>query len=451
MVKKGSNASFSQDPDLLVGLDLGTSKVVVVVAEREARTGEAQIIGVGQAPSHGIRKGLIVNLDHAVQAIRQAKADAENMVGLDLREATVAFSGSDLFSVRSKGMVSLGRNPRPVMQLDIERVIEAAQTEVSVPANQSTLHTIPVEYSLDGHGGIDDPLGMTGMRLEIDLQSVIVPTAVIQNVLNCVEKAGLEVAGLLAKPLAASLGSLSPEEETAGAVVVDIGGGTTGVAVFSEGRPRRLSLIPVGGDHITNDLACVLRIPLSKAEEIKKEVSLFADEEALGETLEFELRGRIYNPTVREITDVVKCRVEELFDVLVRGEIAEAGISMLPAGLVLTGGVAKTIDFDGYVSEVLDMPTRAAYPVDANRMPPGRNGLEYTAGAGIIRYVIEKERSPLRFMEPSLELLRGGRPPRMVPGGEDRSRPSGKPARSGPQISFSKIFESIKRSFRELF
>jgi cell division protein FtsA len=452
-MKKGSNTSFSQEPDLLVGLDLGTSKVVVVVAERDAKTGEAQIIGVGQAPSHGIRKGLIVNLDHAVQAIRQAKADAENMVGLDLREATVAFSGSDMASIRSKGMVSLGRTPRQVMQLDVERVIEAAQTEVSVPANQSILHTIPVEYSLDGHGGIDDPLGMTGMRLEIDLQSVIVPTAVIQNVLNCVERAGFEAVGLLVKPLASALGVLSPEEETAGAVVVDVGGGTTGLAVFSEGRPRRLALIPVGGDHITNDLACVLRIPLSKAEEIKKEVSLFADEESLEETLEFEIRGRTYVPTIREVTEVIRCRIEELFDSLVRPEIAEAGISMLPAGIVLTGGVAKTRDAEAFVQEILQMPARLAYPVDANRMPPGRNSLEYAAGAGIIRYVMEKERNPLRFMEPPLEALRGGRGGRMPStGSEGRERPPLPPKpKSGSSFSFGKIFDSIRRSFRELF
>jgi cell division protein FtsA len=291
------------------------------------------------------------------------------------------------------------------------------------------------------------------MRLEIDLQSVIVPTAVIQNVLNCVERAGFEAVGLLVKPLASALGVLSPEEETAGAVVVDVGGGTTGLAVFSEGRPRRLALIPVGGDHITNDLACVLRIPLSKAEEIKKEVSLFADEESLEETLEFEIRGRTYVPTIREVTEVIRCRIEELFDSLVRPEIAEAGISMLPAGIVLTGGVAKTRDAEAFVQEILQMPARLAYPVDANRMPPGRNSLEYAAGAGIIRYVMEKERNPLRFMEPPLEALRGGRGGRMPStGSEGRERPPLPPKpKSGSSFSFGKIFDSIRRSFRELF
>ena len=197
MFKKASNYPQSREPDLLVGLDLGTSKVTVVVAEREAEGDEAQVIGVGQAPSNGIRKGLIVNLDQAVRSVRQAVSDAQNMVGQDLSEVTVAFGGGEVTSIRSKGMVSLGRTPRPVMRLDIERVIDAAQADVVVPTNQSILHTIPVEYSLDGNIGIDDPLGMNAMRLDIEVQSIIVPTATIQNVYNCVNKAGLKVNSLV--------------------------------------------------------------------------------------------------------------------------------------------------------------------------------------------------------------------------------------------------------------
>ena len=236
MFKKASSYVADNEPELLAGLDLGTSKVTVVVAERESDGESAQIIGVGQAPSNGIRKGLIVNLDQAVKSVRQAVSDAQNMVGQDINEVTVSFGGGDVTNIRSKGMVSLGRSPRPVMQLDIERVIEAAQADVSVPANQSILHTIPVEYSLDGNIGIDDPLGMTAMRLDIQLQSIIVPTATIQNVMNCVDKAGLDVAGLVIKPLSAALGVLSPEDALAGAVAIDMGGGTTSVAVFSDGR-----------------------------------------------------------------------------------------------------------------------------------------------------------------------------------------------------------------------
>ncbi len=392
-----------------MGLDLGTSKITVVVAERDGPSGEAQIIGMGQAPSHGIRKGLIVHLDQAVRAVKQAIGDAENMVGLELSEATVSFSGGDVQSVRSKGMISLGRSPRTVMQLDIGRVIEAAQADVSVPNNQMILHTIPVEYSLDGNSGIDDPLGMTGMRLDIDLESVIVPTATVQNVFNCVEKAGLSVTGFVIKPLASALGALTPEESVAGAVAVDIGGGTCGVAVFSDGRPKHLAVIPVGGDHITNDVASVLKIPINKAEEIKKEVDIFSPQAGeLEDLLEFDHMGRNYSYSMKELTEIVQCRVEELFTILVRNEIASAGVSMLPAGLVITGGGSNSAGLDTYLSHVMDMPVRAALPLDTHRMPPGRNGPEYACAAGIIRYALEQERDPFRYMEQSMEQLRSG-------------------------------------------
>jgi cell division protein FtsA len=204
---KASASSAYRGPEFLVGLDLGTSKITVVVAEREGPYGEAQIIGIGQAPSTGIRRGQIVNIDQTVKSLRHAIEDAENMVGHNLSEATVAFSGANVQSIKTKGMISLGRAPRTVIRFDIERVIESAQSNLSVPGGKMILHTIPVEYSLDGTSGIDDPLGMAGMRLDIELMSVIVPVAIVQNVKNCVTRAGLEVSGLVIKPLASALGT----------------------------------------------------------------------------------------------------------------------------------------------------------------------------------------------------------------------------------------------------
>ncbi|MDR1482578.1 MAG: cell division protein FtsA [Synergistaceae bacterium] len=406
MFKKTSTMSGYRDPEVLVGLDLGTSKVTVVVAERDGPSGEAQIIGVGQAPSDGIRKGLIVHLDQAVRSVRQAIGDAENMVGLKLSEATVSFSGCDVQSLRSKGMISLGRSPRTVMQLDIARVIEAAQANVTVPNNQIILHTIPVEYSLDGNSGIDDPLGMTGMRLDIDLESVIIPSATVQNVFNCVEKAGITVTGFVIKPLASALGAMTQDESTAGSVTVDIGGGTCGVAIFAEGRSKSLAVIPVGGDHITNDIASVLKIPMIKAEEIKKEVDIYSvDHEDQDDLLEFDHMGKNYSYSLTELTEIIQCRIEELFMSLVRTEIANSGVSMLPAGLIITGGVAKSVGMDRYLSRVLDIPVRVSSPLDANRMPPGKNGPEYTCAAGIIRYALEQERDPYRYIEQSMDFI----------------------------------------------
>lgn len=452
MFKRASRSYLAdKEPELLAGLDLGTSKVTVVVAEREQGGEEAQIIGVGQAPSNGIRKGLIVNLDQAVRSVRQAVSDAQNMVGQDITEVAVAFGGGEVTSIRTKGMVSLGRSPRPVMQLDIERVIEAAQADVSVPTNQTILHTIPVEYSLDGNVGIDDPLGMTAIRLDIQLQSVIVPTTTIQNVLNCVDKAGLDVSGLVLKPLASALGVISPEEALAGAAVLDIGGGTTGIAVFSDGRPKHLALVSVGGDHITNDIGNVLKLPLNKAEELKKEVSVFIQPENKEETIDFLYSGRNYSISRQDLHEIIKCRLEELCDVLIRPEIKAAGIPMLPAGIILTGGVSKTEGIDAFVLDMMDLPTRVSFPLDANRMPPGRNTQEYSAAAGIIRYMVEKEKDPFRYLDNPL--MMAGRQD------DDQRREIVPPTKVRIKINDDnraaglgfKPFEGLKNAFKDLF
>lgn len=435
------------EPEIIVGLDLGTSKIAVVVAERDSRFQDAQIIGIGSAPSLGIRKGLIVNLEQAVQAVRMAVQDAVKMVGFEIDEATVAFSGIDATSITSRGMVSLGRVPRQVGIQDIERVIEAAQSELSVPSNRVTLHTIPVKYSLDGNSGIDDPLGMTGIRLEIELQSVIVPTSVIQNIINCVESAGLNVNGLVIKSLASALGSLTDEETRTGAVSLCVGGGTTGVALFSDGRPVRLTVIPIGGDHITNDLAYVLKIPISKAENIKHQISLILDEN--DDTVEVEARGRTKLLEVSEAVDVVSCRLEELFVDHVLKTFSDQNVHMFPAGIVLSGGVAKTGGIETFTTEVMNLPVRIADPLDSFQMPPGRNDCEYTTSSGIIRYIMNKERNPYRYIEAPIEVLRsGGMSAYMAAkrGGQQRNTKSA----SGGE-GFRHFLEMVKKSIKELF
>lgn len=443
MFKKASSYLADNEPELLVGLDLGTSKTTVVVAERDENG--AQIIGVGQAPSSGIRKGLIVNLDQVVQSVKQAVSDAQNMVGQDIDEVTVSFGGGEVTSIISKGMVTLGRSPRQVKSFDIERAIEFAQANIAVPSNQTILHTIPVEYSLDGHAGIDDPLEMTGTRLDIQLQSVIIPTATVQNVLNCAEKAGLRVAGLVIKPLAAALGSLTPEEASSGAAVVDIGGGTTGVAVFKNGRPKHLGLVSIGGDHITNDVGSVLKLPINKAEEIKKEVSAFMPPEDPDEEIEFEYSGRGYSISKTDLHEIVKCRLEELFEVLVKPQIESSEVGMLPGGIILTGGVSKTEGIDSLLFSMTDHSVRVSTPVDASRMPPGRNTNEYTSASGIIKYIVEKERDSFRYLEPSLEGGSGGRS-HQIPQQQSSGKSDDKQSKSG-----GGFIGNLGKVFKELF
>lgn len=436
-----------KEPEILVGLDLGTSKIAVIVAERDSRFQEAQIIGVGFAPSQGIRKGLIINLEQAVRSVRQAVKDAQNMVGFEITEATVSFSGLDVTSVTSKGMVSLGRTPRQVSIADVERVIEAAQSELSIPTNRLTLHTIPVKYSIDGNSGIDDPLGMTGIRLEMELQSVIIPTTVVQNIINCVESAGVEVNGLVIKSLASALGSLTDEETRAGVISLCIGGGTTGLALYTDGRPVKLSVIPIGGDHITNDLAYIMKIPISKAEEIKKMVSL-SDEENEEQELDVDVRGRTKTFNIREASEVVTCRLEELFTEYVSHQISEYSPHMFPAGIVLSGGVAKTPGIESYTSEMLNLPVRVAEPLDMFQMPPGRNDCEYTTAAGIIRYMTSKERNPYRFIETPVSHLRSGS---VLLSQQNAAKNERKSAGRGEGMGFRGFIEYLKKSLKELF
>ena len=435
-----------KEPEILVGLDLGTSKIAVVVAERDSRFQEAQIIGVGYAPSQGIRKGLIINLEQAVRSVRHAVKDAENMVGFEISEATVSFSGIDVASVTSRGMISLGRTPRQVSISDVERVIEAAQSELSIPSNRVTLHTIPVKYSIDGNSGIDDPLGMTGIRLEMELQSVIIPTTVVQNIINCVETAGVEVNGLVIKSLASALGALTDEETRAGVISLCIGGGTTGVALYTDGRPVKLSIIPIGGDHITNDLAYVMKIPISKAEEIKKMVSLAPEGDE--EELDVDVRGKTKTFNSREASEVVNCRLEELFGEHVIHQLSDYTLHMFPAGVVLSGGVAKTPGIEFFASELMNLPVRIAEPLDMYQMPPGRNDCEYTTVAGIVRYMTSKERNPYRFIETPISQLRSGSSfgPLQPPPGKNARKPANL-SREG----FRGVVEYIKKSVKELF
>jgi len=435
-----------KEPEILVGLDLGTSKISVVIAERDSRFQEAQIIGVGYAPSQGIRKGLIINLEQAVRSVRHAVKDAENMVGFEISEATVSFSGIDVASVTSRGMISLGRTPRQVSISDVERVIEAAQSELSIPSNRVTLHTIPVKYSIDGNSGIDDPLGMTGIRLEMELQSVIIPTTVVQNIINCVETAGVEVNGLVIKSLASALGALTDEETRAGVISLCIGGGTTGVALYTDGRPVKLSIIPIGGDHITNDLAYVMKIPISKAEEIKKMVSLAPEGDE--EELDVDVRGKTKTFNIREASEVVNCRLEELFGEHVIHQLSDYTLHMFPAGVVLSGGVAKTPGIEFFASELMNLPVRIAEPLDMYQMPPGRNDCEYTTVAGIVRYMTSKERNPYRFIETPISQLRSGSSfgPLQPPPGKNARKPANL-SREG----FRGVVEYIKKSVKELF
>jgi cell division protein FtsA len=374
--------------------------------------------------------------------VRKAVREAENIVGFTLKRAMVSFNSIDVESDISSGMVSLGRGPRPIQVEDVERVIEAAQSQHPIPTNKVALHTIPVRYSIDSSGDIDDPMGMTGMRLEMNLQTVTVPKPDVHNVMNCMRNAGIERVGLVIKPIASAIGALTDEEMRRGAISLSLGGGTTGLAFFRDGRPIKVGIVPIGGDHITNDLASVLRLPLGEAEELKKRLFVTEDDDFAVSGAKGQPRKTI-DPQVA--LDVIGARLEELFAEHVAAMIPDHDPKQFPAGIVLSGGVAKTPDLDLLLSNIFKMAVRVADPTDYYQMPPGRDEADYISAIGTIRYILNKERNPFKFIdEPMLDAFHG-RP------GPERPVDKGKTKPSAVRVQLRNFLERVKESFRELF
>lgn len=382
---------MQRETDILVGLSVGTTKITVIVAGRDPRYQDSvQVIGVGCSPSRGLSKGVIVNLNEATDSVMSAVRDAENIVGQKLSSATVAFNSLEVNSVMTEGMVALGgREPSRVEIPDLERVIEAAQSRLSLSKNTLSVHTIPVRYFLDDRS-VDEPLNMTGMRLEMALQTVSVPKTYVQNVITCVEDAKIRVEGLVLKPLASSLGALTNEEMRVGVVSLSIGGGSTGLVLYQAGRPFKILTFPIGGDHITSDLAGVLRISLRKAEELKRRLFIEDEETLRNEGIDVALA-----------LDVLCARVEELFIDHVREALRECDPQLFPGGVVLSGGVAKTPGLGEMLSDILKMPVRIANPGELYPMPPGREDPSYVSATGLLRYLLYRRRYPHLFIEPS--------------------------------------------------
>ena len=425
-----------RETDILVGLSVGTTKVTVIVAGRDPRYQDSvQVIGVGCSPSRGISKGVIVNLNEATESVLNAVRDAENIVGQELTSAVVAFNSLEVNSVMTEGMVALGgREPSRVEIPDLDRVIEAAQSRLSLSKNTLSVHTIPVRYFLDDRS-VDEPLNMTGMRLEMALQTVSVPKTYVQNVITCVEDARIHVEGLVIKPLASSLGALTNEEMRIGTVSLSIGGGSTGLVLYQAGRPFKIRSFPIGGDHITNDLAGVLRISLEKAEDLKKR--LFTEEE---ETLRSE------GIDVGLALDVICARVEELFVDHVREALRECDPQLFPGGVVLSGGVAGTPGIGEMLSDILSIPVRIANPGALYPMPPGREDPSYVSAAGLLRYILYHRRYPHLFIEPpQTELL-----PLPRAGVKEPVEPYRSPS-SGPKWNMKNMLDKIRENIKDLF
>lgn len=350
-----------QDQQLVVGLDIGTSKVVAIVGEL-GDDGSLEVIGIGSNPSRGLKRGVVVNIESTVQSIQRAVEEAELMAGCEIAAVYAGIAGSHVRSLNSHGIVAI--RDKEVVAGDVERVIDAARA-VAIPADQKILHILPQEFIIDSQEGIREPIGMSGVRLEAKVHMVTGAESAAQNIVKCVERCGLRVDDIVLEQLASAYAVLTDDEKELGVCLVDIGGGTTDMAVFCGGAIRHTAVIPIAGDQVTNDIAVSMRTPTQYAEDIKIKYACALSQLANpDETIEVPSVGdrpprRLARQTLAEI---VEPRYEELF-CLVRDELRRSGFEeMIAAGIVLTGGSAKMEGAVELAEEVFHMPVRLGVP-----------------------------------------------------------------------------------------
>jgi len=348
--------------DLIVGLDVGTSKVTAMVAELRP-DGRIDVIGVATQPSAGLKKGVVVNIEATVDAISRVIQEVELLADCKVRDVYTGIAGSHIRSFNSNGMVAI--KDKEVTPLDVERVIEVARA-MPIPADQQILHILTQEFIIDGQDGVREPIGMSGVKLEVKVHIITGAVSAAQNLIKCVRRCGLEVMDLVLQPLASSFATLSDDEKELGVCLVDIGGGTTDLAVFTQGAIRHTAVIPIAGDQITNDIAMALRTPTIEAEEIKLHqgvaMQTLVDP---AETIDVPSIGdRAPRRLSREsLAAVVQPRVQELFE-LVQAELRRSGYEeLLSSGLVLSGGSAQLEGICELGEDVFHVPVRIGLPV----------------------------------------------------------------------------------------
>ncbi len=373
------------DRNLIVGLDIGTSKVAAIVSELKP-DGEVEIIGIGSSPSRGLKKGVVVNLESTVQAIQSAIEEAELMAGCEINSVFAGIAGSHIRSLNSHGIVAI--KDKEVSQFDINRVIDSARA-VAIPADQKILHILPQEFVIDLQDGIKEPIGMSGIRLEAKVHMVTGSVSAAQNIIKCIRRCNLEVSDIVLEQLASCTAVLTEDEKDLGVCLIDIGGGTTDIAVFTEGAIKHTSVIPIAGDQVTNDIAVALRTPTKHAEQIKIHhacaLSQLADED---EMIAVPSIGDREPRTImkQNLTEIIAPRYEELL-FLVQAELRRSGYEdLISAGVVITGGSSKAFGLVELAEEIFHMPVRLGSPHDVSGLTDIVSNPAYSTGVGLILY-----------------------------------------------------------------
>ncbi|MDO8909677.1 MAG: cell division protein FtsA [Pseudohongiella sp.] len=389
----------ADNSNMIVGLDIGTSKVVAIVGELKP-DGSLNIVGIGSHRSRGLKKGTVVNIESTVESIQRAVEEAELMAGCRIHSVYAGIAGSHIRSMNSHGIVAI--RDREVTRADIDRVIDAAQA-VAIPADQRVLHILPQEYIIDSQEGVKEPLGMSGVRLEAKVHLVTCAINAVQNIEKCIKRCGLQVEEIILEQLASSYAVLTDDEKELGVCMVDIGGGTTDIAVFTEGAIRHTGVIPIAGDQVTNDIAMALRTPTDNADEIKiKYACALTQLASPGEMIKVPGVG---DRPARELSrqalaEVVEPRYDELFT-LVKAELQRSGYeNLMAAGIVLTGGTSKMEGVIELAEEIFHMPVRLGMPQGVKGLADIVRNPIYSTGVGLLLYGMKQQHHQERSHNP---------------------------------------------------
>ncbi len=374
--------------EYVVGLDIGTKKVAAVIGEI-TEDKKLDVIGIGQAESRGLRKGVVVNLDSTSAAIKKAQEEAELMAGVEIDAAYVGISGAHIRSFNSRGVIAVSGKDRKISREDIRRVVEQSKA-VSIPPDRQIIHVIPQEFVVDDQDGIRDPMGMSGIKLEVNVHIVTSAITSVQNLRACVERAGIHIQEIVLNQLASSLATMTADERELGVGLVDIGAGTTEVAIYERGSLWYTSIIPLGGDNFTNDIAVGLRTPIPEAEKIKKKYGCIAspitDDQ---ESIEVPAVGRGRKPRVLSkqlLADIIQPRAEEIFR-LVDNDIKRTGFDKsLNSGILLTGGTALLDGLEEVAEEIFDLPVRRGDPTGVGGLIDRVSTPDFATVVGLLLY-----------------------------------------------------------------
>ena len=371
----------------IVGIDIGTTKVTTIVSE-VTEDGRLEIIGIGSTESKGLRKGMVINLEQTVDSIKRVVEEAELMAGVEIESAYVGLAGGHIKGFNSRAVVAITSKNREISREDVFRAIDAAKA-IPLPTDREIVHVVPQEFVVDGHDGIFDPTGMTGSRLEANVHIITASTTATQNIVTCVNRAGMEVLETVLEQLAASEACLTEDERELGVALVDIGGGTTDLAIFDKGTIWHTAVLPTGGDHFTNDVAVGLRTPILEAEKIKKKygcaLATMVSEE---DTIEVpSVGGRKPRILSRQIlADIIQPRAEEVCHLIFQ-EIRRAGYEkVLNSGVVITGGSASLEGLPEVAERVFDMPIRGGVPAGIGGLVDVVASPSYATGVGLVLY-----------------------------------------------------------------